>query len=188
MGTSHEKSETLINGAVIDALTSTYSRSWWVSLYEWRWYYAACRIETRLWACRSAISTVNVRTRPRWRGRAVPAAIVVRAGGDRGPHCVWSWARSICTLLSQIQCILLQNLFAIVFPFNICAFSFFDKDENPHHEGGKVFLRKKTFYSKLQVFPLKCYSQKAKNAPKCAKNGFMEMPVSVRPVVSNDYY
>ena len=161
MRTSHEKWETF-NGATGDWCTT---------------YYAARPSHRDAVVLVDRLFPLSMYGRERGDVAAVPAAIAVCAGETLAPTACGVGRAVICTLVSQIQCILLQNLFAIVFPFNICAFSFFDKDKNPHHEGGKVFLRKKTFYSKLQVFPLKCYSQKAKNGPKCAKNGFMETPL-----------
>ena len=77
----------------------------------------------------------------------------------------------------QVQCILMQILFAVVFPSHICAFSFFDKDQNPHPQSAKAFLRKMTSFSNYQVFPFKLFCAKAKNGPNAHKNGFMETPL-----------
>ena len=77
----------------------------------------------------------------------------------------------------QVQCILMQNLFAVVFPSHICAFCFFDKDQNPHPPSAKAFLRKMTSFSNYQVFPFKLFGAKAKNGPNAHKNGFMETPL-----------
>ena len=73
-------------------------------------------------------------------------------------RCVW-WSRGegahnsvVC--IDQIPASGV-NFFAIAFPYHISTFSFFKKDDYPHHLCGKELLRKMTFYLKFTSVSIK---------------------------------